>query len=99
MSDTRLRDHLRTQLAGLKETGLYKKERLIQSPQGPAIRVGGRDVDRAGRHAVDLDDRHSLAREVDAEVGRAGEVVRDAREEHGAGQFASRHTTVVSDGT
>ena len=44
MSDTRLRDHLRTQLAGLKETGLYKKERLIQTPQGSAIRVGGRDV-------------------------------------------------------
>ncbi|HVK12462.1 MAG TPA: glycine C-acetyltransferase [Gemmataceae bacterium] len=44
MSDTPLRDHLRTQLAGLKETGLYKKERLIQTPQGSAIRVGGRDV-------------------------------------------------------
>jgi glycine C-acetyltransferase len=44
MSDTPLRDHLRTLLAGLKETGLYKKERLIQTPQGSAIRVGGRDV-------------------------------------------------------
>ena len=44
MSDNRLRDHLRTQLAGLKETGLYKKERLIQTPQGSAIRVGGREV-------------------------------------------------------
>src|SRR5262245_57203483 len=35
MSDTRLRDHLRSQLAGLKQTGLYKRERLIQTPQGP----------------------------------------------------------------
>src|SRR5919107_50617 len=44
MSDTRLRDHLRTQLGQLKETGLYKRERLIQSPQGSSIRVGGKDV-------------------------------------------------------
>src|SRR3954468_10927028 len=44
MSDTRLRDHLRSQLGQLKETGLYKRERLIQTPQGPSIRVGGKDV-------------------------------------------------------
>ena len=44
MSDPRLRDHLRTQLGQLKETGLYKRERLIQTPQGPSIRVGGKDV-------------------------------------------------------
>src|SRR5262245_58270718 len=44
MSDTKLRDHLRTQLEQLKETGLYKRERQIQSPQGPSIRVGGREV-------------------------------------------------------
>jgi glycine C-acetyltransferase len=44
MSDTKLRDHLRTQLGQLKETGLYKRERLIQTPQGSSIRVGGKDV-------------------------------------------------------
>jgi len=44
MSDTKLRDHLRTQLEQLKATGLYKRERQIQSPQGPSIRVGGREV-------------------------------------------------------
>src|SRR3954467_7013750 len=44
MSDTRLRGHFRAQLGQLKETGLYKGERLIQTPQGPSIRVGGRDV-------------------------------------------------------
>lgn len=44
MSDTYLRDHLRTQLAQLKQTGLYKRERLIQTPQGAGIRVGGKDV-------------------------------------------------------
>jgi glycine C-acetyltransferase len=44
MSDIKLRDHLRTQLEQLKQTGLYKRERLIQTPQGSSIRVGGRDV-------------------------------------------------------
>src|SRR3954470_11618395 len=44
MSDIKLRDYLRTQLGQLKQTGLYKRERLIQTPQGPSIRVGGRDV-------------------------------------------------------
>ena len=44
MSDIKLRDHLRTQLEQLKQTGLYKRERLIQSPQGSAIRVGGHEV-------------------------------------------------------
>jgi glycine C-acetyltransferase len=44
MSDTRMREHLRGQLEQLKKTGLYKRERLIESPQGPVIRVGGREV-------------------------------------------------------
>src|SRR5437868_9505758 len=44
MSDTRLRDLLRTQLDDLKAKGLYKRERLIQSPQGTAITVNGREV-------------------------------------------------------
>jgi glycine C-acetyltransferase len=44
MSDIRLRDHLRGQLDTLKQTGLYKRERLIQTPQGSFIRVGGKEV-------------------------------------------------------
>jgi glycine C-acetyltransferase len=44
MSDLKLRDHLRTQLDQLKQTGLYKRERLIQTAQGAAIKVGGREV-------------------------------------------------------
>src|SRR5216684_2752350 len=44
MSDTRLREVLRTQLDDLKTKGLYKRERLIQSPQGTAITVNGREV-------------------------------------------------------
>jgi glycine C-acetyltransferase len=44
MSDTRLREILRNQLDDLKGKGLYKRERLIQSPQGTAIIVNGREV-------------------------------------------------------
>src|SRR5437016_2778334 len=44
MSDTPLRLHLRTQLDDLKTKGLYKRERLLQSPQNTTITVNGRDV-------------------------------------------------------
>src|SRR5437868_2157642 len=44
MSDTRLGDLLRTQLDDLRNRGLYKRERLLQSPQGAAIRVADRAV-------------------------------------------------------
>src|SRR5260221_1213582 len=44
MPDTRMIEHLRTEIAGLKNKGLYKKERQIQSPQGSAIKVAGREV-------------------------------------------------------
>jgi glycine C-acetyltransferase len=44
MSDTRLRELLRTQLADIQAKGLTKRERRIQSPQGAAVRVAGREV-------------------------------------------------------
>src|SRR5213592_2512529 len=44
MSQQRLREQLRTQLDDLKHKGLYKRERQLQSPQGSAIKVGGKDV-------------------------------------------------------
>ena len=44
MPDSRLRDHLRGQLAGLQAQGLYKAERRIQTPQAAAITVNGREV-------------------------------------------------------
>lgn len=44
MSDVRLLGHLRHELDSLRTNGLYKRERLIQTPQGSAIRVGGREV-------------------------------------------------------
>ncbi len=44
MSDTHLREVLRNQLDDLRARGLYKRERLIQSPQGSSIRVADRQV-------------------------------------------------------
>src|SRR5260370_22032927 len=44
MSDTYLRQFLRQQLDDVRKHGLYKSERLLQSPQGSAIRVGEREV-------------------------------------------------------
>src|SRR5438477_1208574 len=35
---------LRGELAGLREQGLYKTERVLASPQGGVVRAGGRDV-------------------------------------------------------
>ncbi len=44
MSATHLREMLRGQLDDLKQRGLYKRERQLQGPQGPAIRVNDREV-------------------------------------------------------
>src|SRR5262245_47969636 len=44
MSDAALLDALHPQLDDIRARGLYKKERLIQTPQGSAIRVGGHEV-------------------------------------------------------
>lgn len=44
MSDTNLCQRLRQQVDDLRTHGLYKAERLLQSPQGSAIHVGERAV-------------------------------------------------------
>jgi glycine C-acetyltransferase len=44
MSDQSLRDYLKTQLADIDARGLTKRERLLQTPQGSAIRVNDREV-------------------------------------------------------
>ncbi|HEV3142758.1 MAG TPA: glycine C-acetyltransferase, partial [Gemmataceae bacterium] len=44
MSDSSMRQYLRTQLDDLKQRGLYKRERQIQTPQSSLIRVAGRQV-------------------------------------------------------
>src|SRR5688572_13836316 len=44
MSSTKIKHVLTTQLEDLKARGLYKRERQLESPQGAAIRVAGREV-------------------------------------------------------
>ncbi len=39
-----VKQHLQETLAGLKTAGLYKDERVIESPQGAAIQVKGKEV-------------------------------------------------------
>jgi glycine C-acetyltransferase len=39
-----LLDHLASQMAGLRQAGTYKEELVLETPQGPRVRVGGRDV-------------------------------------------------------
>src|SRR5437870_953567 len=44
MSTTKIRHVLKSQLDDLQARGLYKRERLLQGPQGAAIQVNGREV-------------------------------------------------------
>jgi len=44
MSSSHISDVLQQQLDDIRKGGLYKHERLLQGPQGPAIQVGGRAV-------------------------------------------------------
>jgi glycine C-acetyltransferase len=44
MSDSALRNHLDVQLQSIRQGGLYKSERVLDSPQGAEIDVGGRKV-------------------------------------------------------
>src|SRR5687767_8125559 len=42
--DRPLRDRLATEIASIREAGTYKEERILASPQGPRIGVGGKEV-------------------------------------------------------
>jgi glycine C-acetyltransferase len=39
-----LTDHLADQMAELRKAGIYKEELVLESPQGPRVRVNGREV-------------------------------------------------------
>lgn len=39
-----LKNHLETELENIRQSGLFKKERIIESPQGAEISVGGKTV-------------------------------------------------------
>ena len=40
----KIKQHLSDSIAELKDAGLYKEERIIESPQGAAIEVKGMEV-------------------------------------------------------
>ena len=40
----KMKEHLCNTLAEIKNAGLYKNERLIESPQGACIKVANKDV-------------------------------------------------------
>ena len=40
----KMKEHLSNALAEIKEAGLYKEERIIESPQSAAIEVKGKEV-------------------------------------------------------
>jgi glycine C-acetyltransferase len=42
--DPRLQDKVERELAGIRESGLFKEERRLEGPQGSSIAVGGRTV-------------------------------------------------------
>lgn len=41
---TKMKEHLQTQLSEIEKNGLFKKERIIDSPQGVKIEVNGKQV-------------------------------------------------------
>ncbi|MEU1374238.1 glycine C-acetyltransferase [Streptomyces triculaminicus] len=52
-----MREHLRNELQGIRDAGLYKSERVITSPQSAAISVGdGRVVNFCSNNYLDLAD-------------------------------------------
>ncbi len=40
----KIKEYLRDEIAGIREAGLYKEERMITSPQAACIEAGGREV-------------------------------------------------------
>ena len=40
----KMQEHLRREIAEIREAGLYKEERIIESPQKAAISVKGKEV-------------------------------------------------------
>ena len=57
----KLKEHLCQTLAEIREAGLYKEERLIESPQSASIKVAGKDVlNFCANNYLDLSDHPRL---------------------------------------
>src|SRR5690242_810095 len=95
-------EHLRREIAGVREAGLYKRERVITSPQGAAIRVapGGGEGAGAGAGAAAAGPPGAPEREFLnfcannylglANHPRLREAARRALDEHGFGMSSVR---------
>lgn len=69
----KLKNHLCDTLAGIREAGLYKEERLIETPQRAAIEVGGKEVlNFCANNYLGLSDHPRLIRAAQEMMERRG---------------------------
>jgi glycine C-acetyltransferase len=87
-----IREHLAGELAGLKEKGLYKEERIITSPQGAEISV--RDGDGTERRVINFCANNYLGLAGDPVMAAAAS---RAMEERGFGYASVRFICGTSD--
>ncbi len=71
--DSAFLDHLDRETAKLREAGLFKAERVIASPQAPAIEVGGHDVvNFCANNYLGLSNHPALVEAAQAALARYG---------------------------
>lgn len=76
-----LKEHLQKELEAIREAGLYKKERIITSPQGPVIRIS------TGQEVLNFCANNYLGLSAHPEVVQAA---KDTLDSHGFGMSSVR---------
>jgi glycine C-acetyltransferase len=76
-----IKDHLETEIKDIKENGLYKKERIITSPQGAAIKIS------TGQEVINFCANNYLGLSSHPDVIQAA---KDAMDSHGFGMSSVR---------
>jgi len=76
-----IKEHLQTEIKDIKENGLYKKERIITSPQGAAIKIS------TGQEVINFCANNYLGLSSHPEVIQAA---KDAMDSHGFGMSSVR---------
>ncbi|RKS55312.1 2-amino-3-ketobutyrate coenzyme A ligase [Gillisia mitskevichiae] len=76
-----IKEHLQTEIKEIKENGLYKKERIITSPQGAAIKIS------TGQEVINFCANNYLGLSSHPEVIQAA---KDAMDSHGFGMSSVR---------
>jgi len=84
----KIKEHLQKELAGIREAGLYKKERIIVSPQGAAITIdtGEEVLNFCANNYLGLSSHPALA-----------EAAREALDTHGYGMSSVRFICGTTD--